>query len=184
MGYKILWGIRFVLMYFLWKKCGFPGYIGKPIFLMGLNKVNVGSRVRIFPGLRLEVHEGGTLNIGGNVSIGQNLHMTSGKKIGIGSGSVITANVVITDIDHEYKQVGKPVLEQGLLLSETVIGENCFIGSGAIIQAGTVLGDHCVVGANSVVHGSFLSGSVIVGAPARVMKQYRNGEWERVLVDV
>ena len=63
------------------------------------------------------------------------------------------------------------------MLSETIIGENCFIGSGAIIQAGTVLGDHCVVRANSVVRGTFQFGSVIVGVPGKIVKKYENSEW-------
>ena len=42
----------------------------------------------------------------------------------------------------------------------------------SVILPGTELGDHCVVGANSVVSGSFPNYSVLVGAPAKIIKRY------------
>ena len=180
MIYKILWAFRFVFLKLFWARCGCIGYIGKPVYLLGMRKVVIGNRVRVFPGLRLEVHNEGRLVIGDNISIGQDCHLTCGQKLAIGDGTVITNQVMITDIDHEYRQIGKPILEQGLLLSETIIGKNCFIGSGAKIQAGTVLGDHCVVGANSVVRGVFPFGSVIVGIPGHIIKQYTDESWVKM----
>lgn len=69
-----------------------------------------------------------------------------------------------------------------MITKRTEIGENCFIGFGAAIQAGTVLGKQCIVGTNAVVRGEFPDYSVIVGAPAKVVKQYNKetGEWERI----
>jgi acetyltransferase-like isoleucine patch superfamily enzyme len=37
-------------------------------------------------------------------------------------------------------------------------------------MSGVTLGDYCVVGANSVVTRSFPAGSVIAGAPARLLR--------------
>lgn len=73
-------------------------------------------------------------------------------------------------------------MNQGYILRETSIGEGCFIGYGAAIQAGSVLGRHCIVGTNSVVRGVFPDYSVIVGAPAKIVKKYNIDRkiWERV----
>ena len=79
---------------------------------------------------------------------------------------------MITNIDHEYQEIDKHILKQPHIIKETKIGENCFIGYGVVIQAGTILGKQCVVGSNAVVRGSFQDYSVIVGAPARVVKRY------------
>lgn len=69
-----------------------------------------------------------------------------------------------------------------MLFKETIIGENCFIGFGASIQAGTVLGKKCIVGTNAVVHGTYPDYSVIVGVPAKSIKRYNEetGDWEKI----
>lgn len=69
-----------------------------------------------------------------------------------------------------------------MIVRETSIGDGCFIGYGAAIQAGTKLGQHCVVGASAVVRGKFPDYCVIVGNPAHVVKKYNleTRSWEKV----
>jgi len=179
MIYKFLWAVRYLLLFPFFGRFAFPGYIGPTTFMMGISKAFIGKKVRIFPGLRLEVHGEGEIVVGDNVSIGQDFHITCGKRIDIGEGTVISGGVMVTDIDHQYQDYGVPILEQGHDYFETIIGKNCFIGLGARIQAGTVLGDQCVVGANSVVRGTYGNGSVIVGVPGRVVRKYEaeSGSW-------
>ena len=115
----------------------------------------------------------GKIEIGDNVAIEQNVHITSiGEVLRIDNNVTILANTFITNLDHEYTDIDKSVMEQGHKLKTTRIGEGCFIGYGAAIQAGTILGRHCVVGTNSVVRGVYPDYCVIVGAPARVVKKY------------
>ena len=115
------------------------------------------------------------------MSIGQNLHIISGGILKIGKNTTISGNVLITNIDHEYKKIGRHILEQDLLIKETIIGENSFIGFGAVIQAGTILGKQCIVGSNSVIRGIYPAYSVIVGNPGKIVKKYNTetNEWER-----
>jgi serine acetyltransferase len=49
------------------------------------------------------------------------------------------------------------------------IGENCFIGFGAVIMPGVKIGDNVVVGAGSIVTKDVPSDSVVVGVPAKVV---------------
>lgn len=50
------------------------------------------------------------------------------------------------------------------------IGNNCFIGMGAIILPGVTIADNCIIGGGAVVTKSFLiPGSVIAGNPAKVI---------------
>ncbi|MEI8596265.1 acyltransferase [Photobacterium sp. Hal280] len=182
MIFKIKWLISTFIIYFFLKKLVMPSYISFPVFFKGLNRVTIGKKVRIFPGARIEVHGDGEILIGDNVGIGQNFHITSAGKLSIGSGTVITANVCITNIHHSYQSLDLPVLSQDIVSKPTSIGDNCFIGFGSVILPGSSLGDNCIVGANSVVNGSFPSGSVIAGNPARIIKLYNfnTGVWERV----
>jgi acetyltransferase-like isoleucine patch superfamily enzyme len=179
--YKIVWGFRALLYKFLFGKLEAPSYIGKPTFLFQPHRAYISERTRIFPGLRMEVHGDGEIYIHRNVSIGQNLHITCQGKLEINSGTLISGNVMITDIDHGYMDIQTSLFDQPFLVKKTTIGKNCFIGYGACIQAGTTLGNHCVVGANAVVRGDFPDYSVIVGAPAKVVKKYNQNlkVWER-----
>jgi acetyltransferase-like isoleucine patch superfamily enzyme len=179
---KYFWAFRLFIYSVVYKDIHFPGYMGKPIILIGLNKLKIDSRVRIFPNSRFEIYDTGSIYIQSNCSIGQGFHATSKGSLLIGGSTVISGNVIITNIDHEYRQVDVPILEQPYLVKDTSIGENCFIGYGSVIQAGTKLGKHCVVGANSVVRGVFPDYSVIAGAPAKIIKQYNkvSQKWERV----
>lgn len=171
---KIFWAIRALYYKPFLKKIEFPSYIGKPTFIEGFGRITIGKKNRIFPGVRIESKKSGEVEFGENVYIGQNVHITSeDSKLLIKDGSAIMANVCITNIDHNYEDVSLPVLEQGYSTKKTIIGSNCFIGHGAVIQAGVILGDHCIVGANSVVcRGSYESYSVLVGSPATLKRKF------------
>ena len=184
MIHKIFWIIR-GLMYkpFFGKYC-LPSYIGKPIYISNFKKIFIKKRVRIFPNARIEVvGNDASIVFEDNISIGQNLHIISGNnlELRICKNTTISANVFITNIEHAYHDIGTHILEQKLISNNTIIGENCFIGYGAVIQAGTILGKQCIVGANSVVRGIFPAYSVIVGAPARIVKSYdeTSSRWKK-----
>ncbi len=172
---KLFWVLR-ALIYKPFFGCfGLPSYIGKPIYLKNTKRIFIGRRVRIFPGARLEVlHKSAKIHIKDNVSIGHGLHIIAhdSNPLIVGENSTLSANVFITNTEHSYETVDTHIMEQPLVNKATTIGENCFLGYGAVIQAGTVLGKQCIVGANSVVRGHFPDYSVIVGAPARIVKRY------------
>ena len=179
---KYLWYARTLLRRPFFGHIGSMSFMGRPVFLYGRKGIFLGDKVRIMPGCRLETHNGGELHIGTNTSIGQNFHCTAGGVLNIGADCTFSGNVVVTDIDHQYREIDRHILEQPMLVSETSIGDNCFIGFGAVIQAGTRLGRQCVVGANAVVRGSYPDYCVLAGVPAKIIRQYNpgTGEWERV----
>lgn len=182
MYFKIFWILRALIYKPFFGTFQLPSYLGKPIFIGGFKKIFIGSRVRIFPGARIEViGEVASITFEDNISIGQNLHIISGTNLVIGKNSTFAENVFIASIEHSYEDIGVHVMEQPNVIKETQIGENCFIGYGAVIQAGTILGKQCVVGANSVVRGTFPDYCVIVGAPARIVKRYDqlSKQWRR-----
>ncbi len=106
------------------------------------------------------------------VSVQQNLHLTSAKRIIIGKNTAIAANVTITDILHPYDDIEKPIESQDIRVCEVEIGEDCKIFNNAVILPGVHIGNHVVVGANSVVTHSIPNYCIAVGSPARVVKRY------------
>lgn len=162
----------------LFKALGSGSVIKTPLYLTP-EHISIGENCYIWNDARIE----GVSNYAGDkfephiiiedgVTIQQRCHITAVTKLLIGRNSLISFNVTIQDTDHEYHDLSLPVGDQPLVFKKTLIGEGCFIGSGAKIQAGTILGTHCIVGANAVVRGIFPNYSVIVGVPAKIVKRY------------
>jgi acetyltransferase-like isoleucine patch superfamily enzyme len=104
-------------------------------------------------------------------------------KIDIGAHVVIAPNVYISDHSHKYDDISCPISEQGIdKISRVIIGEESWIGHGAVILPGTNIGKHCVIGANSVVSGNIKDYSIVVGIPANVKKRFNfdTNTWEKV----
>ncbi len=180
---KLFWAIRGLRYKLVFGKFGNFSYIGKPLSIIGKRNIYIGNRVRIYPNVRMEAANGGKIIIEENTSIAQNFHITSdNEELIVGKNTTISANVFITNLDHDYKVIDQHIMDQDRIVKTTRIGENCFIGFGASIQAGSILGKHCVVGTNAVVRGVFPDYSVIVGVPGKVVKKYNPNTkiWERV----
>ena len=61
-------------------------------------------------------------------------------------------------------------------IAPITVGNNCFIGHGAILLPGISIGDNCIVGAGSVVCKDIPSNAVCAGVPAKVIcsiEEYR-----------
>ena len=89
--------------------------------------------------------------------------------ITLGKNIVISTKVIV--LAHDYSCLLDTKKSSNDILSTVVIGDNCFIGAGAIILPGTIIGDNSIVGAGSVVKGIYPSSCVIAGNPAKVIKK-------------
>lgn len=150
-----------------------------PPFYLSLHEMELGKRVLIYDHARIEaikMYEGHSFQprivFHDHVQIQQNIHLTCASHIEVGRFTSLGANVSITDIHHPYENINLPIEKQPIQTREVIIGEDCKIYNNAVILPGTILGKHCTVGANSVVSGTFPDFSVIVGAPAKVVKRY------------
>ena len=90
-------------------------------------------------------------------------------RITVGEGTNIQDNAVVHDETTlgRFCTVGHTAIVHGC-----TVGDDCLIGMGAIILSGAVLGDGCIVGAGALVTGktNAPAGSVLLGSPARVVK--------------
>jgi acetyltransferase-like isoleucine patch superfamily enzyme len=158
---------------------GLKVVVYKPI-LITIKALSFGTNIFIRDFARIEAiysYQGvkfdPVIQIDDNVSIEQNLHLTCAGKIHLGSNTAIAANVTMTDINHPYQIIDLPPEKQFIEVNAIEIGPDCKIYNNAVILPGTRLGKHCIVGANSVVQGKFYEEySVIVGAPAKIIKRY------------
>lgn len=109
--------------------------------------------------------EGGELTIGDKCFFNQNVSITCKKKVVIGDRCQIANNVVIVDHDHAGSENWGSYLE-----SPVIIGNDVWIGAGAVILRGTVIGDKTVIGAGSIVKGEVPAGSVFYQKRENVIK--------------
>lgn len=111
-----------------------------------------------------------------------------GDQISIGAGTFVNFNLVALDVapiaigDHcqlgpnvqlltAYHPVEPEPRRQGLEAAAPItIGDNVWLGGGAIVLPGVTIGDDTVVGAGAVVTKDLPPGVVAVGNPARVVR--------------
>jgi maltose O-acetyltransferase len=116
--------------------------------------------------------------------------------IEIGKDTVINQNFIVSDDYEQLLKVGDRVaispnvtivcssgpnnsdlnknsyVKDNLIVSKKVIiGDDSWIGTGVIIMPGVEIGSKCVVGAGAVVTKSVKSNSVIIGNPAKVIRE-------------
>ena len=108
----------------------------------------VGGTLRIRDSLKLNI-EKGELCFKGRAFVGSGASFNCLNRITIGDGCRIAEGVRIYDHDHKFPERSG---EKGLFVTSPVtIGQNVWIGAGAIILKGVSIGDGAVVGAGSVV---------------------------------
>ncbi|MGC4233793.1 MAG: acyltransferase [Niabella sp.] len=98
----------------------------------------------------------------------------------IGNHVMFAQHIAISGLNHGYEDVNMPPAKQQVVCKEIIIEDNVWIGANAVITAGVRIGKHSVIGAGSVVTKDIDAYSVVVGNPAKVLKQYNftTGKWE------
>ena len=109
--------------------------------------------------------EGGRLRVGVNALVNSGASIHASGSISIGANLLMAAFASISDTDAHEVVVGS-----GVRVSAVRIGDNVWIGRGAIVLPGVSVGDGAVVGAMAVVTKDVPPYSLAVGNPARVIK--------------
>lgn len=108
--------------------------------------------------------------IGDDSSIGDYSFIGAAGGVTIGRRVLMGQRVSIHSQNHHFDRTDIPIQQQGVESKGVRIGDDCWIGSGAVILDGVDLGPGCVVSAGAVVTSSFPAKSVIAGVPARLIR--------------
>ena len=97
------------------------------------------------------------------IRIGRNGLIGPGVHIYTSSHPLSAAERIVTDADGRTRYVtqSQPV----------TIGDNVWIGGNSVVLPGVTIGDHAVVGANSTVTREVPANCLVVGNPARVVRE-------------
>lgn len=95
-------------------------------------------------------------------------------RIYVGVRSNVQDNCVVHNGPGEDVYIGEDVtVGHGAILHGCRIGDRCLIGMGAVVLSKAEIGEGCIVGAGAVVKegDKIPPGSLVVGVPAKVVKQ-------------
>ena len=96
------------------------------------------------------------------------------ERITVGADSnVQDGSVLHTDVGYPLVIGERVTIGHGVMLHGCTIGDESLIGIGAVVLNGARIGKHCLVGAGSLVTEGkeFPDGSMILGSPAKVVRQ-------------
>jgi virginiamycin A acetyltransferase len=92
----------------------------------------------------------GKCRIEANCLLGSGVHILSGKE------------------QHNFDDIDRPLNEQGGKFTKVVIGEDSWLGNGAIVMAN--VGKKCIVAAGAIVVNDVPDYAIVAGNPAKIIK--------------
>jgi maltose O-acetyltransferase len=132
----------------------------------------VGEGVVVKPPFRCDY--GQHVSIGARTFVNYGCVMLDVVPIRIGAACQIATNVQLLAATHPLDPEPR---REGWEYGEPItIGDNVWLGGGAIVCPGVSIGDDTVVGAGAVVTRDLPAGVVAVGNPARVLRELDGGE--------
>jgi len=110
------------------------------------------------------------LKLGNNVGISSYTQLNAAGGVEIGDDTLIGPGCMIWSVNHRFASLDSPIRCQGYEQAAVMIERNCWIAGHVVILPGVRIGEGSIVAAGSVVTGSCEPRSVLVGAPARVVR--------------
>jgi len=102
-----------------------------------------------------------------NPGLSMGIYMDGRNGIILGQNVLLGPRSSIISMNHDMLRYDRYIQEGPVRL-----GDNCWLGTGAIVLPGVQLGNHVVVAAGAVVTQSFLEDDIVLaGVPARVIKK-------------
>ena len=127
----------------------------------------IGENCYIEPPLRANFG-GKHIHFGNSVYCNFGCTFVDDTHIYVGNNVMFAPNVVVATAAHPIEP---ELREKGLQYNKSVrIGNNCWIGAGALIMPGITIGDNTVIGAGSVVTKDIPANVVAVGNPCKVIR--------------
>lgn len=113
-----------------------------------------------------------------NITIGTNTYINGGEfltkkggRIIIGDNCMISYDVVMRTDMHNFADTSRPMIDQGVRTADIIVGNDVWIGQGAIIMPGVTIHNGAIVGARAVVTKDVPEYCVVAGVPAKIIKK-------------
>lgn len=146
-------------------------------YLKGDGRVVLGARVRLSGKSGMSFGRPSPtrpeLHIGDGTFVGHGCAFTVGRSVRIGRHCLLAGGVQVFDmdghpLDADRRRAGDPSPPDAI--APVTIGDDVWVGNGAVILKGVTIGDRAVVAARAVVTADVPADAVVAGNPAKVVK--------------
>jgi len=176
--------------------CGRGVVFGRDIVLRHPHKIHIGDNVVIDDNVLLDAKgsgnrgifigdgvfvgrnsilscKDGDIEIGPQTNIGFNCEIFSAGSVVLGSKIFLAAYCYLVGGTHRFDRTDIPIMDQEREAKGIAIGDNCWLGAGAVIDDGVTIGRDAIVGAGAVVNKDVDEYGIVGGVPARLIKDRR-----------
>ena len=132
--------------------------------------LTIGRKSRISSFVKIKA-SAGPVDIGARTDIGCGAFISGHEHgIKIGDDCLISPNVSIVGVNYRYDRTDLTIREQGVTSAGPIrIGNNVWIGAGAVILDNCDIGEGAIIAPNSVVSGKIPAMAIASGNPAKVL---------------
>lgn len=123
------------------------------------------------------------VSIGDRCLIGRGSGIVGHLSIEIGDDVWTGHHVYVTDQNHGYSDLDRPISVQTMPERPVRIGAGSWLGHGTVVLPGATIGRHVVIGANSVVRGQIPDFCIAAGNPAVVVRDLRPSDPGAILLN-
>jgi len=162
---------------------------GVNVQVIGIKNISIGNGTCIGDDTWLNValrDDKLRMKIGKSILIGRHSVISTGGYLEMGDYCLLGPHVYISDANHVFDDIYKPVFQQGVTTERHVtIEENCWLGINSVINGNLTVGRGSIIGANSVVTKDVSPFSIVAGNPAKIIKMYNHetNSWEKISSD-
>ncbi|HTJ80748.1 MAG TPA: acyltransferase [Polyangiaceae bacterium] len=108
------------------------------------------------------------MTIGARTHIDQFCVLYGQGGISIGARCAIASGVIVYSQTNQYRSSPETdIIDQPVAYAPVTIGDDVWIGAGAVVLPGVTIGDHAVVAAGAVVRSDVEPWAIVGGVPAK-----------------
>lgn len=134
-------------------------------------KIRIGRNCVLHPGSSLIPTRDGFIRMGNDCSLNPSSILYGHGGLTIGDHVRIAAHVIIIPANHSFHRSDILIRSQPLSRKGIVIGNDVWIGAGAVILDGVEITSGCVVAAGAVVSRALRRAGIYGGVPARLIAE-------------
>lgn len=130
----------------------------------------LGPGTTIYPSV--VIHNSELVKFGNDCAVAEFVHIWGGGCVNIGDDVLIASHAVITSLTHDTTA---RLFRETVVRAPVTIGDNVWVGAGAIILPGVTIGSGSIIAAGAVVTRDVPPGVTVAGVPAVEMRKGERG---------